>query len=187
MAMMLSRFLGIKHGAVLPGVVGIAVLVAVITVTVRSLWVVLQHVNRASVIVLILTGYTLIYAAAAAIGRLCMGLEAAQSSRNITLLIPGFVGIYFYLLSLDQSRCTKISIGVLLLALLPACIQRNHKEIEGFSAMKTAWKNCYLADENIAYCDAVSHLQLYPIPNAIHLKEKLTFLKDNHLNLYKNN
>jgi hypothetical protein len=52
--------------------------------------------------------------------------------------------------------------------------------------MKQSWKNCYLTHENIAYCDAVSHLQLYPAPNATHLRDKLRYLKENHLNLYVN-
>jgi hypothetical protein len=51
--------------------------------------------------------------------------------------------------------------------------------------MKTAWKACYLANEKIAYCDAVSHLQLYPHPDAIDLSNKLDYLKRKHLNLYK--
>lgn len=185
-AMMFARFLGIKHGVVLPGVIGLVSLIVVIAVAVGTLWIVLQRMNRSAVIVLVLTGYTLIFSAAAAIGRVCMGMEAAQSSRNLTLLIPGFLGIYFYLLSLNRSRSARMLIAVLFLAVLPACIQRNHKEIEGFAAMKMAWKNCYLANENVADCNVVSHLQLYPHPNAIHLNEKLTYLKENHLNLYSN-
>jgi hypothetical protein len=185
MAVMFARFLGIKHGTALPGIIGLVALLVLLSISVRNLSMLLQHMNRPAVIVLILTGYTFIYAAAAAIGRVCMGMEAARSSRNLTLLIPGSVGIYFYLLSRSPSRLVRISIAVLLLASLPACIQRNHKEIEGFSAMKMEWKNCYWTREDVAYCDAASHLQLYPEPNAIHLDEKLAYLKRYHLNLYK--
>ena len=187
MAMMLGRFLGMKHGTVSPGVIGLVVLVVLIAISVRSLWTVLRLINRAEAIPLILTSYTLIYAAAAAIGRVCMGMEAAQSSRNMTLLIPGFLGIYFHLLGWKPGRMARIAMAILLLVLLPGCVQRNHKEIEGFSAMKTAWKNCYLANQNIAYCDAKTHLQLYPNPDAIHLSEKLSYLKAQHLNLYQSN
>jgi hypothetical protein len=186
MAMMLARYLGIKHGMVLPSLLGLVALGVLLPVCGRSLRVVMQRMDRANVVVLILTGYSLIYATAAAIGRVCMGIEAAQSSRNLTLLIPGFVGIYFCLLNLNPNRNVRILIAVMLLSVLPACIQRNHKEIEGFSAMKTAWKNCYLTNGNVAYCDEASHLQLYPHPNAIHLDEKLAYLKENHLNLYEN-
>jgi len=182
--LMFGRFLGIKRGTILPGAIGVLVLILLMAVCVRSLLMVLEGLNRANVGVLILTGYTLVYAAAAAIGRVCMGMQAAGSSRNITLLIPGFVGLYFCLLNRNQSRHTRIAIFVLLLAVLPACIQRNHKEIEGFSAMKAAWKRCYLANEKVAYCDAQSHLQLYPKPTATHLNEKLAYLKENRLNLY---
>jgi hypothetical protein len=135
----------------------------------------------------ILTAYTLLYATAAAIGRVCLGFEAAGSSRNLTLLIPGFLGIYFYLLMLDHSCRRTLLMSVLVVAVLPACLQRNHKEIEGFSAMKRTWKNCYRTAENVEYCDAFSHLLLYSQPEATHLRAKLAFLKRNRLNLYANN
>jgi hypothetical protein len=186
MALMFARFLGMKHGAILRGVVGLAVLLVIVAVCVRSLWSVRRRLHRVNAIVLVLAGYSLIYATAAAIGRVCLGMQAAESSRNITLLIPAFLGIYFYLLNRKQSHCARIAIPILLVAVLPSCIQRNHKEIEGFAAMKQSWKNCYLTHENIAYCDAVSHLQLYPAPNATHLRDKLRYLKENHLNLYVN-
>lgn len=183
-AMMFARFLGIKHGTALPGVIGLSALAVLVVASARRLSKISKRMNKADVVVVILTGYTLLYAAAAAVGRVCMGMAAAQSSRNMTLLIPGFVGIYFFLLNLGQNRLAKISIALLLVAVIPAAVQRNHKEIEGFSAMKAAWKQCYLAHEDISYCDAASHLQLYPDPNSIHLREKLTFLKQHHLNLY---
>jgi hypothetical protein len=34
--------------------------------------------------------------------------------------------------------------------------------------------------------NAVSHLQLYPRPNAIHLNEKLTYPKEKPLHVYSN-
>lgn len=186
MALMLARFLGFRHGHNLPGLVGLVVLSLLIVIFGRSLWALSKRLDRPAIIALILTGYTLIYASAAAIGRVCMGMEAASSSRNLTLLIPGFLGIYFYLLTTVRGPRRSILISAFLIAVIPGCIQRNHREIEGFSAMKRSWKSCYLASENVARCNEVSHLQLYPAPEATHLREKLSFLKKNGLNLYAN-
>ena len=76
--------------------------------------------------------------------------------------------------------------SALVIAVVPACIQRNHKEIEGFTAMKRAWKNCYLTNENIEYCDRFSHFELYSQPVATHLRAKLAFLKKNRLDFDAN-
>lgn len=187
MGLMFAKFLGIKHGATVPALLGIVALIVLVSVLARSLWRLLRGFNRVDRVTVILTGFTFIYAAAAAIGRVCLGMEAASSSRNITLLIPGFVGIYFCLLMRPASYKRTLMMTMLLVAVLPGCIQRNHKEIEGFSGMKRAWKDCYRANENIQYCDQISHWPLYPHPEAIQLQEKLKLLKQNHLNLYSSN
>jgi hypothetical protein len=70
-----------------------------------------------------------------------------------------------------------------LVALLGAT-QRYHKELEGFSAMKRDWKQCYPAHEDIQFCDQATRFQIYPWPENIGLKEKLAYLKKNALNLY---
>ncbi len=186
MGLMFAKYLGIKHVSTLAAIIGMAVIAVVVTILARSFWIMLQGDTRARLVV-VLTGYTLIYAGAAAIGRVCLGLEAAESSRNATLLIPGFLGIYFYLLKSERRRHRAWLVSLLLLVVAPSSVQRYHKEIEGFSAMKRDWKNCYRSTEDIQYCNQSSHLQLYPRPEATHLHEKLKFLKQNHLNLYANN
>jgi hypothetical protein len=186
MGLMFAKFLGIKHGTVFPAFIGILVVIILAGMLARNFWLILRggFTHHGSLVVVILTGYSLIYTAGAAIGRVCLGMEAAGSSRNVTLLIPGFLGIYFHLL-MSRNGCKRtLLVTALFAAVLPSCLQRNHKEIEGFSAMKHTWKDCYRATENVQYCDSFSHLQLYPRPNAIHLQEKLDYLKRNRLNLY---
>jgi hypothetical protein len=188
MGLMFAKFLGIKHGVVLPALLGIAILIVLMAVLALNFWLVSKRgiAQHGSLLVVILTGYSLIYAAAAAVGRVCLGMEAAGFSRNLTLLIPGFLGIYFHLLMSRTRYSRTLLMTTLLAAVLPSCVQRNHKEIEGFSAMKRAWKDCYRAAENVQYCDNLSGLQLYPRPEATHLEQKLNYLKQNRLNLYAN-
>ena len=184
MGLMFAKSLGIKRGAVFPALLGIGVVILLVAVFAQAFSRVLRGDNGARGVIVILTGYTLLYAAAAAIGRVCLGMETAGSSRNVTLLIPGLLGIYFYLLMLDHTYRRTLLLSAFVIAVVPACLQRNHKEIEGFSAMKRAWRNCYLTHENIEYCDAFSHFELYSRPEATHLRAKLAFLKQNRLNLY---
>jgi hypothetical protein len=188
MGLMFAKFLGIKHGVVFPSLVGIAVVIVLVGVLARNLWLVLKRgmAQGGILVVAILTGYSLLYAAAAAVGRVCLGMGAAGASRYLTLLIPAFLGIYFHLLMRRSGYQRTLLMSMVLLTVLPSCVQRNHKEIEGFSAMKHAWKDCYRAIENVQYCDSFSHLQLYPRPPATHLQDKLNYLKQNRLNLYAN-
>jgi hypothetical protein len=50
--------------------------------------------------------------------------------------------------------------------------------------MKHDWKQCYLEQEDIQFCDQATNFQIYPWPENIRLKEKLVYLKQNALNLY---
>jgi hypothetical protein len=184
--LMFARFLGIKHGLLFGSVVGISAVVLVALVVIDHAWLLSKHgpQPRASLLIFILTGYTLIYASAAAIGRVCLGIQAAQSSRNMTLLIPAFLGIYFHLLAKTRDRMRTFFLGLIFVIALPLAIQRYHKELESFSAMKHDWKQCYLEQEDIQFCDQATNFQIYPWPENIRLKEKLVYLKQNALNLY---
>jgi hypothetical protein len=186
MGLMYSRFLGIKRGLIFASAVGICVIGIISTLFVRHARMLWKYSldNRQSVPIVILIGYSLIYSTAAAVGRVCLGLDTARASRYLTLLIPAFLGAYFGVLTIQNDRKRTLFTAFLFLALLPSSIQRNHKEIESFSAFKRSWKECYLAHEDIRFCDAETNFQLYPCPECIHLKEKLEFLKQNRLNLY---
>jgi hypothetical protein len=186
MSLMFARFVGIKHGLLFGSVVGIGAVVLVVALMVDHAWLLTRDrpPQRASLVIFILTGYTLIYASAAAVGRVCLGMHAAQSSRNMTLLIPAFLGIYFHLLAKPSGGKRTLLLAIMFLIVLPSAIQRYHKELEGLSAMKRDWKQCYLEREDIQLCDQATGLQIYPWPEKIRLKEKLAYLKQNALNLY---
>jgi hypothetical protein len=119
---------------------------------------------RASLLIFILTGNTLIYASAAAVGRVCLGTPAAQSSRNMTLLIPAFLGIYFHILAKPRGPQASIFLGH---NIPDSCFQRDsayHKGLEGFSGKKRDWKQCYLAHEDIQFYDQATGFRIYPSP-----------------------
>jgi hypothetical protein len=186
MGMMFARFLGAKQGVILASILGIAVVAMASSLLLKHLRTLGEDSfpDRASLLIVILLGFSLTFSAATAVGRVCLGLEGARASRYLTLLIPAFLGIYFCILAVRSKRTRSGLAGIFVLALLPSALQRNHKEIESFSAHKQSWKQCYLAHEDIRVCDAETNFQLYPCPECIHLKQRLEFLKRNRLNLY---
>ncbi len=124
MGLMFARFVGIKHGLLFGSVVGIGVLILVVALMVDHAWLLMRASppQRASLLIFILTSYTLIYASAAAIGRVCLGIQAAQSSRNMTLLIPAFLGIYFHLLAKPSGGKRILLLALMFLIVLPSAI-----------------------------------------------------------------
>jgi hypothetical protein len=184
--LMFANFLAVKPGGILASILGMGVMVVVSSLLglhIRALWKD-PSADRASMLIVILLGFSLTFSAATAVGRVCLGPEGARASRYLTLLIPAFLGIYFSILAIPNDRRRVVLAGIFILVLLPSCAHRYHKEIEAFSALKQNWKQCYLVHEDIRFCDAEANFQLYPCPECIHMKEKLEFLKRNRLNLY---
>ena len=136
--------------------------------------------------VVILLGFSLLFAANAAVGRVCMGMpESAQYSRYMGLLAPAFLGIYFHLLSWRKGTLRTAVLAVFVIALLPGTA----RVPDGYSPQvvkdgKQAWKTCILQTGTIDYCDRATGFPVYPDPRRAHLLEKLQFLQQNGLNLY---
>jgi hypothetical protein len=138
------------------------------------------------VTVVILLGFSLLFAANAAAGRACLGMpESAQFSRYMGLLTPAFLAIYFHLLSWRKSRLRTALLGAFTIAIIPGTVRMpNGYSPQIVSDGKQAWKTCILQTGNINYCDHATGFPVYPDPRRTHLLEKLQFLQRNQLNLY---
>jgi len=133
----------------------------------------------------VLLGYSLLFAANAAIGRLCLGLGAAFGSRYSTLLIPAFLAVYFYLLSRSWHGRRDFVLALWVLMLLSAAVRKPWEEIRRYSNGKRDWADCYVRTENIPYCDqSAVDFSLHTPFEEIGLKEKLDYLKQHRLNLF---
>ena len=136
--------------------------------------------------IVILLSFSLLFAANAAVGRVCQGLpEAAQFSRYMAFLVPAYLAIYFHLLTWRKSARRGVLLGVFVIALIPGTVLMPN----GYSPQlvrdgKQAWKTCILQTGKIDYCDRVTGFPIYPDPKRTQLLEKLQFLQKNRLNLY---
>jgi hypothetical protein len=139
-------------------------------------------------IIAALLGYTLLYSANTAVGRLCLGLPAAaQASRYATLLIPAYLALYFFLQSI-RPGLPRIAGSVLFLALFFADIRYAPQDhlpgVQWFANGKRAWAQCYKQSGDIAHCDQSTHFLIYPVPANTGLAGKLEYLRQHHLNLF---
>lgn len=132
----------------------------------------------------VLLSYCLLFSASTSIGRLCLGLQAAFGSRYVTLLIPAFLGIYFYLLSQQWHGKRKLVLTLWVLLLLPAAVRKPWEDIRWYSNGKRDWANCYVHTENIHYCDQSANFRVHLHPEQIGLQQKLDYLKQHRLNLF---
>jgi len=142
--------------------------------------------NKVSLSIIILTSYGLIFSASAAVGRMCLGMTGASSSRYVTLIIPAFLGLYFFLLTIGRPRTGRLALVILvLIALLGQLPFQGHDlwVIHFFSEDKASWKACYLTYEDVKRCNQLTDFQIYTEYNA-RLQTELDYLKQHHLNLY---
>ncbi len=139
-------------------------------------------------VVTILLGFELLFLANAAWGRAGMGLNGSQSSRFVTLLIPGILGLYFHLLTVKSDSLRRVSlIGFLLLMLpghLPLRLGDSHPA-SVFSRGKTAWKACFLQTGDVRQCNQLTKFAAVAAIESDVFRRRIEFLKQHRLNLYK--
>lgn len=133
--------------------------------------------------------FSAIYAVNTAVGRVCLGTFTAQSPRYITLLIPGWLALYFAVLlwKSDILRIGMLAIFTVFFGLMPL---RHYNQINTnfapLTAARQTWATCYVETENIDECDQLAKQKVYPNAQATHLQEKLDFLKQHRYNLFSN-
>ncbi len=193
MGLMFGRFIRPETGKLswlsyLAFILGIALFVL-------SLYIVIHHLRRLlietteidliSLTIFVLLGFCLLCTFATSLGRAPQGLNVSQSSRYMTLMTLGFLGLYFHFLTLKTAIWRRLSLTVFSLLLLPGHLPLtlgNNHPAGYFSINKRSWKACYLSNENIELCDRLTGFPIHP--SAEVLRSKLSYLKQHRLNLY---
>lgn len=150
----------------------------------HSLHLIKSPIREAHLVGAVLLAFSLLFAANTSIGRQCLGMELALSSRYSTLLIPAFLGVYFYFLSLPWRGARILLLAAFVVLLVPVVVSTPIEEAGAFADAKRRWSNCYLHTDDIRYCDKKADFKIYPVPEETQLQEKLDYLKAHHLNLF---
>jgi flagellar biogenesis protein FliO len=187
----LAMFLGFdsKSNVTYATIIGLAMMLGMVVAAlfqVKQLWDKRKFESK-NLVILLLIGFSLLFAVNSASGRICNGLEAAQSSRYMTLLIPCCLGLYFALQEIPQIAFRTIANIILVIGfiILPIyALKQFNKGMEDFSQVKKAWAACYVVQESIEECNKVSGNVVYPSPESTHMQEKLNLLKVKRYNLF---
>src|SRR5258706_853739 len=185
MAVMFANFGGLKTPILMATLAGATILlVSAMVLAFQIPRFVTRDCSRdAPLIIGVLLSYSLLFAAGTALGRVCLGSIQAQSSRYTTLLIPAFLALYLYLLTVPAGAWRKIALGLFAVLLIPNCLHVP-PEAAWFANGKRAWSACYLQTETITYCDQVTGFPIYPYPERNGLKQKLDYLKQHRLTFF---
>ena len=191
MAFMFSSFGGILPAyhlvaAIFAGTVLLAIIVGVCAKFIVRYF--REHeYNAATTVIFSLLSYSLIFAAATAYGRVCLGLGAAQGSRYMAYLVLCFFGLYLAALSVRRQSERFISALLMLIVALGSSVfipAGEWVQMRELSHNRRAWKMCYLSTRNIAQCDSQTHFAICWTPEPADLQQKLDMLEQQHWNLY---
>jgi hypothetical protein len=131
----------------------------------------------------VLLSYALLFSVNTAVGRVCLGVAGAYGPRYITLLIPAFLALYFYLLSRPWQGKRPIVLGLFVLLLIPNTLHEG-RGAKWYADAKRKWAACYIRTESIGYCNRLANFEIFPYPAQVKLKQKLNYLKQYRLNLF---
>jgi hypothetical protein len=144
--------------------------------------------RKQATIPIFLISYSLVFAAGAAQGRMCLGLAAAIGSRYMIYLAPAFLGMYILVSDGVSIRdpLARPSLGVVLAALALLSSLSIHatdrQEMSDIRRHKIEWRACYLAEHDLLDCNQKTGAKAYIYPDTI--QSQIDFLQAHRLNLF---
>jgi hypothetical protein len=131
--------------------------------------------------VMFLAPYALIYAAAGSMGRSCLGLALARSSRYGIQMLPLWTALWLALTAARPRpgvRSLLFPITPAVLLALAACLPLQlqpaaQRTLLYFAQGKASWRDCYLSRGSAADCDRATGFRVHPDPAATRLQDKL--------------
>ena len=155
----------------------------------RTAWLQLRgRATRLDQVILFLSTFTLLFTSFAAIGRVCGGLVYANSSRYTIHSMPGVIALYLAAVNWSKTTRRGLIAVFFILGLLLYREARTHFHDPEFVAIhraKSSWAACIRTTNDIQTCNNVAGIEIYPRPQGTHLQEKLNYLRERHLSLFK--
>ena len=139
-------------------------------------------------VVLFLVGFTCLFGLNSALGRVCLGVESAAASRYVPYAIPGWLGVS---LALSEWIPVLAARNLLLASVAAVAVRRqvqsqpDYAYASAISSAKRQWAQCYRQNHQISLCDERTGFRIYPDPRATGLEDKLRFLEDRRLSLFR--
>lgn len=184
---MFARFVGASFHQVglVASAVGAALVLVILVVCARAArarW--RGEDDPGADVMAILLGFSLLFAASAAYGRVCLTAMSAEQSRYMTLLVPAFLALYFASLRSNRVALRIVLVVAVALGSLPIGLGSSHPAA-GRSGGAARWRACYLATRSIEGCADSARFTIYPTPANTRMKEKMDYLEKRRLSLFR--
>ena len=139
--------------------------------------------DRLSEVIFQLSAFTLAFGFFTAVGRICLGIDTARTSRYVPYEVPGIVALYLgATMGLRSPRRRRLAGGALLL-LLAVKEAKSYKILTDAAHVrdgKVRWVTCYLAFQDIGRCDQDAQFRVHPGLDPA----KLKYLEDHGLSFF---
>lgn len=191
MSVLVAQSFGLRtllHG-LLPVAIGAILLILytlIFTIASKRIQVKGSETDSMALVLATLSGFTLSYAFLNALGRACLSLAQAESSRYVMLLIPGVASLYLAILTIRNVAWKRLTMAALMIAIFhgwnvpvewePALARQRE--------FKLRWVGCYLKSRDLTRCNAEEG-DIYPWNPELRLPKKLAYLEENRLNLFQ--
>ena len=145
-----------------------------------------QGAPRAAPIFL-LASFSLLFALDAAVGRVCLGMATAGSTRYVPYALPMATAAFLWFRTASLSPGLVRATGPALAALALVANLSQHAslaEARMFHEWKESWSACYLARHQLDGCNR-DFKPVYPEPAVTGQQRKLDFLEARHLSLFR--
>jgi hypothetical protein len=144
--------------------------------------------DRRATVLFTFSAFSLLFAANATIGRVCLGPEFAAPTRYVPYLLPFYLALHVVLSDLPPSRASAAVLAAFCLlwatkelAWTPGW---SRPDARHWARHKAAWRSCYLATHDVRSCTAAHSLGPVDV-DASRLEQKLRFMRDHRLGLYR--
>lgn len=137
------------------------------------------------VVLAILGTYSILFCAAATLGRTCTGLMEAHTSRYGSYRQLFVLSLFFWALTMRRPAWRKRLLYLLPVLLIPSLFITPH-DADGMDTLhdvKASWRACYLSGHLADTCDEEDGF-IYPDPEKTHMQQKLDFLRATRQNLF---
>ena len=143
--------------------------------------------ERPSVVIFLLSAFTLIYCLNTAVGRVSLGWQTASlASRYVILMVPAGMAIFLHVATV-KSPLYSVAIPLIFAVLLaPGALQLSPGEYQLINILyagKIAWRDACLATRDEERANETSNFEVYPVVGF--MKDSLKYIEVHHLNFFK--
>ena len=171
--------------ALAAGLTVFVLLVTTFAVHAFRLWRQRMSFGSRSGVIVICAAFTLVFSVACTVGRVAYG-TASVDSRYTSLLIPGFLAMYFAILSIATRWRRAALLAIYAAVAIVGMSRLTQAEIADLVARmewKQGWFDCYRRFESVETCNAMKQ-PIFPPMIDVQLQWQLQELKRRRLSIY---